>query len=275
MALTKVLITVKAYPTLAEKYDELVCTAGFKEDGKWIRIYPIPFRKMDYDKRFKKYQWIELDLIKNSSDPRPESYKPKDYNKIILGERIGTEGGYWKSRKDIVLNKVYTDLNQLINEAKDDNKMTSLAVFKPKKILDFVIEETSREWNKKKLAKLKSKAEQIGLFANSQNPFEVVRKIPYKFSYILKDKNCKKSKMMIEDWEIGQLFWNTLKRHEGNEEKACEDVRKKYYDDFAKTKDLYLFLGTTYIFHMRKASNPFVIIGTFHPKPDKRINLFK
>ena len=79
---------------------------------------------------------------------------------------------------------------------------------------------------------------------------------------------------MIEDWEIGQLFWNTLKHHKGNEGKACKDVRKKYFDDFAKTKDLYLFLGTTYIFHMRKASNPFVIVGTFHPKPDKRLKLF-
>lgn len=42
MAKTKVLICVKTYPTLSEKYDELVCTAGVKEDGSWIRIYPVP-----------------------------------------------------------------------------------------------------------------------------------------------------------------------------------------------------------------------------------------
>ena len=42
MAMTKVLITVKTYPTLSAKYDELVCTAGFREDGTWIRIYPVP-----------------------------------------------------------------------------------------------------------------------------------------------------------------------------------------------------------------------------------------
>jgi len=41
------------------------------------------------------------------------------------------------------------------------------------------------------------------------------------------------------------LYWNCLKRYEGNEAMACEDVKKKYFDDFAKTKDLYLFLGTT------------------------------
>jgi hypothetical protein len=32
---TNVLITVKTYPTISVKYDELVCTAGFREDGSW------------------------------------------------------------------------------------------------------------------------------------------------------------------------------------------------------------------------------------------------
>lgn len=53
MSKTKVLIAVKTYPTLSEKYDELVCTAGFLEDGSWIRTYPIPFRKLNYEKRYK------------------------------------------------------------------------------------------------------------------------------------------------------------------------------------------------------------------------------
>lgn len=55
MAQTRVLITVKTYPTLSEKYDELVCTAGFREDGSWIRIYPIPFRKLDYQNQYHKW----------------------------------------------------------------------------------------------------------------------------------------------------------------------------------------------------------------------------
>jgi len=78
---------------------------------------------------------------------------------------------------------------------------------------------------------------------------------------------------MIEDWEIGQLYWNCLRRHEGDEAKACADVKKKYFDDFAKTKDLYLFLGTTRVHHLR-ARNPFVIIGTFHPKKIEQTSLF-
>ena len=43
MALTRILITVKTYPTISKKYEELVCTAGFLEDGSWIRVYPIQY----------------------------------------------------------------------------------------------------------------------------------------------------------------------------------------------------------------------------------------
>jgi len=101
----------------------------------------------------------------------------------------------------------------------------------------------------------------------------VVQKLPYKFIYHLKDNQGTESRMMIEDWETGQLYWNCLARHEGNEQKAITDVSKKYFDDFAKTKDLYFFLGTTLQFH-NIAPNPFVIIGTFHPKKELQGKLF-
>lgn len=271
MALTKVLITVKTYPTLSSKYDELVCTAGFLEDGTWVRIYPIPFRKLDYDQQYSKYDWVEIDLEKNAADFRPESYKPKsiDTSFRIVGH-IDTEDS-WRLRKELVLRNVHTNMTELIAQAKEKNK--SLAVFKPKEILDFKIEKTEREWDKEKLKTLKANAQQLNLFQNADNPFEVVKKLPYKFSYkFISDDGIERT-MMIEDWEIGQLYWNCLKRHNNDEEKACEDVRRKYFDDFAKTKDLYFFLGTTREFHLI-APNPFIIIGTFHPKKFSQTALF-
>ncbi|TAF78118.1 MAG: hypothetical protein EAZ53_00280 [Bacteroidetes bacterium] len=273
MALTKVLIAVKTYPTLSSKYDELVCTAGFLEDGSWIRVYPIPFRKLEYDKQYSKYDWIEVDLEKNTSDFRLESHKPKSIETAFnIVDHLGTEDS-WRLRKEIVLKNVHTNMTELIAQAKDTTKYTSLAVFKPKEILDFKIEKVDREWDKKKLDTLKAKAQQLNLFQNSDNPFEVVLKLPYKFSYKFKSNDGIERTMMIEDWEIGQLYWNCLKRHKGIEAMACEDVKKKYFDDFAKTKDLYLFLGTTREFHLI-APNPFVIIGTFHPKKIIQTTLF-
>jgi len=270
MALTKVLIAVKTYPTLSEKYDELVCTAGFREDGSWIRIYPIPFRKKSYNEQYKKYDWIEVDLVKNNSDFRPESYRPlTDATPLNIVGHIDTANN-WEERKKIVLNKIYHNLSELIAESKNQGTCTSLAVFKPTKIKDFRVESVEREWDRSKLEKLN----QLNLFEKAENgKFEVVKKLPYKFFFVLEDNEGRESKMMLEDWELGQLYWNCLARHEGNEQMAIQDVRAKYFEDFAKTKDLHLFLGTTKAFHYT-SHNPFMIIGTFHPKIEVQKGLF-
>ena len=94
----KVLIAVKTYPTISKKYDELVCTAGVQEDGSWIRIYPMPFRKLDYENQYKKYQWMEAPFKKNQSDPRPESYSVTDIDKIKLLNSVDTSHN-WSERK--------------------------------------------------------------------------------------------------------------------------------------------------------------------------------
>ena len=115
----------------------------------------------------------------------------------------------WIERKKYALANVYTDLSKLIAEAKDKKICTSLATFKPTEILDFKIEKVSRNWDLKKLANLRAKARQVKLFENAENPFEVVMKVPYKFSYRFKDEKGKESTLMIEDWEIciqGRLF---------------------------------------------------------------------
>jgi hypothetical protein len=237
-------------------------------------LYPIPFRKLDYENRYAKYQWIELETVKNASDPRPESYRPYNYDKILVKDKIGTgKDKLWLERKKYALHKVYYDIEVLKKEAKNKNICTSLATFKPTKILDFKYEPVARQWDKSKLIKLEAKAKQYNLFQTSDNPFKVVDKVPYKFSYVIEDVNGIRSTMMIEDWEMCQLFWNVLRRHKGDEEKACQDVKKKYYDDFALTKDLYLYLGTTRQFHF-VAPNPFIIIGTFHPKKEYQGRLF-
>jgi hypothetical protein len=36
MAKERILIAVKTYPTISEKYKELACTAGFRPDGSWM-----------------------------------------------------------------------------------------------------------------------------------------------------------------------------------------------------------------------------------------------
>ena len=265
MPVRKILIAVKTYPTLSSKYDELVCTAGFLEDGSWIRVYPIQFRKRAFGEQYKKYDWVEIDLERNTSDFRPETYRPKADTEFHIVGHLDTKRN-WAARKQIVLKHVHFDLEKLIAEAKDIKICTSLAVFKPKRIIDFVIESVDRDWSKEKLLSLN----QMNIFnsvSETTGKAEVVRKIPYKFSYQFEDCNGVQSTMMIEDWEIGQLYWNCLKDNEGNEHLACEAVKQKYFYEFVNNKDLHLFLGTTKAFHKR-SRNPFIIIGVFYPEKE-------
>lgn len=266
MAKTKVLVVVKTYPTLSQKYDELVCTAGFLEDGSWIRIYPMPFRKLDSG--YSKWQWIELDLKKNESDKRKESFRPYDYEKITLGTEIDTKND-WAERKKYTFKKVYTNMETLIDEAKDPNIGTSLAVFKPTEIIDFFWKPCERNWNEEKLKAIYARMRQGNLFETEEERkerqyFKVAEKIPYDFIYVFRSENGKIHKMKIIDWEVGQLYRKYIHQYKVSEEEACKKVKEKFFEYFAKKRDLYFFLGTTLQFHSL-GKNPFLIIGTFWP----------
>lgn len=262
MAFTKVLIAVKTYPTLSRKYTELVCTAGFRDDGSWIRIYPSPFRFLATDQRYRKYQWVELDLERNPSDQRPESYRPRNIDDIRMGSFIAS-GKDWGERRRLILdrNTIHTSLGTIIKGAKDNTM--SLAVFKPAAILDLIVEDAAEDWelNKKQVAE--ASLAQGSLFDDTKTAdFKLMPKLPVKFSYKFRDSEGRTSTLMIEDWEIGQLYWSCLK--DADKKTAVAKVRQKYFDEFVGKKDLYLFLGTTREWHSR-APNPYVIVGVFYP----------
>ena len=269
----RILITVKTYPTLSRKYGETVCTAGVREDGSWVRLYPVPFRRLNEKQQYRKFDWLEFHTSRNSSDPRPETYRPVDFKQLIPVGHLDTKNN-WQDRRNILLKKaaVYTRMQELIDGAKANR--LSLAVFKPTKILGFSWEEEEdREWDTAKLAEMRKQASQGVLFEEDawRATFKVIPKLPYGFSYRFEDADGHKSKMRILDWEIGALFWKCVRDH-GTEKVALEKVREKYVDAFRKT-DLHFFLGTTQQYHLR-APNPWMIIGVFPIPNENQLDLF-
>jgi type I site-specific restriction endonuclease len=239
-------------------------------------VYPIPLSFLiDLKGSGKvnnvKYTWIELDLIKRTDDFRSESHSPMyyDFRDIVVHARLGTEGN-WQKRKELCLKKIYTNLAQLIKDSEAPTNR-SLATFKPSEILGVDIENDTREWKDEWLELRK----QGDLFSTDKTPEALIPKLPYKFFYKFKDDSGKISRLMVEDWEIGALYWNCLRATEGlDEESALDKVKAKYEKEFLADKDLYLFLGTTKEWHMRRSKNPFVIIGVFYPKIESQMSLF-
>ena len=270
----RIYIVVKTYPTISDKYAELVCTAGVLEDGTWIRLYPMPFRKLDLEQKYSKYSWVQVDAERNTADFRPETYRPYDLSTMVVEPK--SKKVDWEERRNIICKnkKIYTNLQELIDKAKSDG--SSLALFKPTEIVDFVIEQDARDWDAKKLKNLNSLSQQLNLFQTAEEieaEFKVVQKVPYKFSYKFIDDSGKQSKMMIEDWEIGMLYFNCLKNAKGDEQEAISKVKEKYFDFFMK-RDTHFFLGTTKKFH-NVAPNPFIIVGVFYPPFSGQISMFE
>ena len=256
----RVLVTVKTYPTLSKKYGETVCTAGVRPDGSWIRIYPVPFRRLSETEQYSKYDWLECEFDRSNSDPRPESFHPRDARQLHPVSHMNTADG-WRERRKLLIETatVHHSLRLLIEGAKANE--LSLAVVKPTRILDFVWEAEEREWNPDRLREMRESSDQMEIFSDDswRETFRVIPKLPYSFSYRFEDVEGRVSKLQVLDWETGALYWNCLKSVDSDEPAALAKVRQKYMDGFA-TKDLHFFLGTTQQFHF-VAPNPWVIVG--------------
>lgn len=249
----KVLITVKTYPLPSTSYQELVCTAGVLPDGSFIRLYPVDYRYQPYWRWYKKYQWIEVDVEKHDRDPRKDSYRPKMDTLRPLGEPLDTKNK-WAERKKYVLAQRMRSMEELYELQEREN--VSLGIVRPKRVLDLVVEETEREWK----SEWQTLFLQQRLFGPQQKPLE---KIPFRFSYrfACDDPRCKGNhEMMIEDWELGQLFL-TLRDSEQSEQVAVQKVKDKFLGQMcAPDVDTHFFVGTTLQY------GKWIVLGVFWPK---------
>lgn len=256
----KILVLVKTYPTKSKKYIETVCTAGIREDGSWVRIFPVPFRRLEDYHRFSKYQWIECYLYKTSKDTRPESYHIDESKELLLGEKIDTTN-FWETRRRLILDKadIYTRISDLLI-ASESNKAT-LAIFKPVDV-KFTYEKDKSDGEEDGVSE-RNQLAQWDLFEPNdwRIHFRGVDKIPFNFYYEVTDEDGKKFKHKIIDWEINVLFYNQNKKF--GEEKALNDVVQKYGKEFLDKAriDLYLYFGTIHQFQQRNFSDPWIIIG--------------
>ena len=255
----KVLITVKTYPIPSKEYDELVCTAGVTESGDFIRLYPINFRDLPFSQQYKKYQWIEVIAEKHKGrDVRKESYRPDCDSIKILGEPIPSNPGNWSERTRYALAKKARSMEDLYDQQKADR--TSLGIFKPKRVHDLVISKDNSKWKTSFTAALR----QARLWETRTVSKEPPRKVPFKFHYYFEcdDLRCnRKHQMMIEDWEVGALFWRMVNQGASHEE-ASEKVRDKFLSELCgPDKDTHFYVGTILAY-----PNTWVVIGVFYPK---------
>lgn len=257
----KVLITVKTYPSASKTHFEVVCTAGITEIDnrkKFIRIYPVPFRKLASESQYKKYDFMEFDLEKAFRDYRQDSYVLKNLNGKKIGNLDTTNN--WEERKRILLPLEAESMCSLERAHKKSRKTTpTLGLVKPRDTV-FVILEDKREWtpNQKKILN------QTSMFDDYNKPLEKVPR-KFQFQFKCKDNNCKGHKKIITDWETFQLWRNCKNKalKSQNSLKKAEEIAdvktQEKYDGLIQNSNLYFFVGTVF------TQFSWIIIGTFHP----------
>lgn len=195
-----VLVTVKAYPNPSKKYGETVCVAGIDLDTKkWIRLYPIPYRDLDDDKKFPKYSIIEVMAKKSNDDHRPESYKVDAGSITIVGHLDTGKKRDWAERKKHVFPTISKSMCEILRRAEEAD--LSLGAFRPKSP-DFIIKKASKVDEDERQACYA----QLSFLNRTKNAPEA---IPFDFRYrfFCEDEPlCSGHNLQIVDWEIVQAY---------------------------------------------------------------------
>ena len=252
----EVLITVKTYPIPSKKYDELVCTAGVTRTGEFVRLYPINFRDLPFSQQYRKYQWIRVEAERHTGrDTRKESYRPDCDTIVTMNGPIPTRGGDWSQRARYALAQRCASMEDLHDRQKADR--TSLGVFRPKRVRDLLITPDDPDWK----PGFKAALRQARLWETRKVTLEPPRKVPFKFQYVFDcdAPRCKGHRMMIEDWEVGALYWRLVDQGKTADE-AASSVRQKFLNQMCgPERQTYFFVGTLLGF------GTWVVIGVFWP----------
>jgi hypothetical protein len=256
-----VVVLVKAAPVLTSKLDETMCVAGVRTDAaapEWVRLHPVPFRDLDDDSKFAKYQSIDVSVRRDRTDRRPESWTPT-YGSIVLGDRLGTDSG-WALRRQLVDGLGEANMCDLVeaNRAGSGPGTPSLAVVRPVEGPHFKVSKRDEAQIKTWQARAAAVAARQSLFDDGRERKPDFDVVPWRFQYEFRcaAPACKsRHTQTIVDWEAFALW-----RHVRHDADWIEKMRHKFEDELWDGRDSVLFVG-----NQNEHPASFLVLGVFWP----------
>lgn len=253
------LIWGKTAPELSMKYLETVCTGAVLEDGSPIRLYSIPFRYLEGDDRFKKYQWATARIAPNEFDHRPESFRIECVS-IELGNVIKPGADEWFERRQILFQQDGWQFGSVDALAEAQARTSqSLGVVTPQEILSVSIQPRGDD-EAKSFEEKRDRIRQKWETQHESCLFEELMPPELKGLDFVKNRICVRWKcvsgkvhnMQIMDWETIEL------QRKLGDGKALEAVKK--YLELNKYA-VRFFLG-----NIKSHPTRFTIVGLWYPK---------
>lgn len=267
----RILIWGKTRPELSKSYREVVCTGGvFADSRRLVRLYPVPLRFLDDERKFRKYQWIEAEVARNPSDHRPESHKIR-YDTIECYDRISTRNGNWDERAKWVMQpqNLFQSVEAL--KAKQQQDGTSLGLVQPTEVIDIASERVPDQEKAEFMDRYHEAIRQMELPLDPDTGQEIrpLRAADYRFRVRFRcgDPRCQTDhRFSVLDWEIDALYFNLHSNRGQPPAQAAQGVIEKLWEICGPKKDTHFFLGNI-------ASHPqnFTIVGLWYSKkpPEK------
>jgi len=256
----KVLILVKAAPVLTRELDETMCVAGIRLDTdpvEWVRLHPVPFRDLNDDSKFRKYEVVTVEVNRPRSDRRPETWSPV-HGSIDRGEALGTDAG-WAQRVALVEQLPEHSMCDLIeaNRVGSGRGVPSLAVVRPVGPPSVKISQRDNAQLATWRTRAQGAAARLSLFedpSTEKAPFEVV---PWRFQYQYRcsASTCRGHEQTIVDWEI-LPYWRRVRRERDWQER----VAHRFSHDLWQGRDTVLFVG-----NQEQHPISFLVLGVFWP----------
>lgn len=223
------------------------------EDHRLLRLYPIRFRHLDSLRRFNRFDWIEVEMLKPTDDPRPESFRVKEDTITIL-KRAGDAAP--EERAKLWLPCVVPSLTALHEAQRQTHK--SLGIVRP--------DPGSIRFKHQRIDKTEQEEREAiqEIYRAQQSLLEdSLDKLPspeYAFRYRFTSDGHEHT-MQLHDWEV-EATYHAYKRRYGSPEKAIERM-VEYYEQVAPMRNLHLIMG-----NMHKRPYQFIVIGVLRTTAD-------
>lgn len=257
----KILILAKTYPSPSAQYCETSCVAGITREGEMRRLYPIPFRLLEGNQHFSKWQWIEARTRKTKNDHRVESHRI-DIDTLNCLETVGTEGRWVKRRPWLDRMPTFRKFSDM--KAWSDNTGGSLALLRPDSIVKLEINKARNEsWTEAEREKLTRSQQQGNLFNANEAASQVAQleKIPFDFYYHYQSSgDPQPQKHKIVDWEASALYRRCQRTHG----KRWEDPFRQKLEADLGSKELMFLMGNIHRFQ-----HQWLIISLIYPPMQK------
>jgi hypothetical protein len=252
----RLVITVKAAPNPSERYGETVCVAGVSADLErpgWIRLYPINFRHLEQDIRFRKYDIISVDAVRARSDVRHESWNPR-----MSTVQVERQLRPWDQRKGYVTPYIEPSMCAVNAAARASGVAPSLGLVRAGRVDDLEVE-THPGWSAEEQAKIDRYVNQFDLFGLDRTALEAPRLRGW-YRWHCQDARCGGHRQGILDWEFVAFQRNAAHRQLSDAELASK-LRDKFLNQIcASDKDVAFYVG-----NQAKRHNVYSVLGVWWP----------